>query len=710
MEGIMSKPICALALLSVFSFSSLFVFAQDRAMLKPPAAKKNPKVTELHGEKLVDDYYWLREKTNPEVISYLKAEDDYASAVMKPTEQFQSALYSEILGRVKETDMNVPYRFRDYYYYSRTEKGKQYPILCRKRGSLDQKEEVYLDINELGKGLKFISLGPAAVSNDNNLLAYSTDTTGFRQFTLYFKDLRTGRLISGTAERVTSLAWANDNKTVFYVVEDPVAKRPYRLYRHTLGQPSHELLYEEKDALYTLGVTSTRSKAYIFALSSSSNTTEIRFIASDKPADSFKVILPREGKHRYYVDHHGDRFYIRTNENAINFRLVSAPVADPQKKNWKEIVPHRKDVMIEGTDLFAGHLIVRERDNGLQKVRVTDLKTAESHYIEFPEPVYTVFTSGNAEFDTATLRFNYQSLVTPSSVYDYDLQTRKRVLLKQTEVMGGYNPSEYKSERITATASDGTRIPISLVYKKDLVRDGKRPMLLEGYGSYGAPSFVFFDSAQLSLLNRGVICATAHIRGGGDLGEPWHDEGKMMKKKNTFTDFISVAEHLINEKYTSRDRLIIAGGSAGGLLMGAVLNMRPDLFKAAVVYVPFVDVINTMLDESLPLTVGEFLEWGNPKIKAEYDYMKTYSPYENIAAKEYPAMLVRTSLNDSQVMYWEPAKYVARLREMKRDSNPLLFKVKLDPAGHGGASGRYDAMKDTAFDYAFMLWQWGITK
>jgi oligopeptidase B len=678
--------------------------------LKPPVARKVPKTTSIHGETLVDDYFWLREKTNPEVISYLKAEEDYASQMMKPTDALQKRLYKEMLARIKETDVNVPYRQGDYFYYSRTEQGKQYPILCRKRGSLQAKEEVYLDINELARGLKFITVGPTRVSHDGNVLAYSTDKTGFRQFVLQFKDLRTGVLLADTAERVTSIVWANDNKTVFYTVEDPVAKRPYRLYRHTLGQKDHQLLYEEKDELYNINVSGTRSRAFIFATSASSETTEVRYVSADRPADEFKVMLAREGKHRYSVDHHGDLFYIRTNEGAKNFRLVSAPVAAPQKRNWKEIVPHRKDVMIEDTDFFAGHMVVYERDNGLPRMRVTDLKSGQAHYIEFPEAVYSAFPTANAEFNTPVLRFNYQSLTTPGSVYDYDMQTRKRALLKQTEVLGKYNPSDYHSERIYATASDGTRVPISLVYKKGLARDGRRPMLLEGYGSYGAPSFVFFDSNLLSLLDRGAIYAIGHIRGGGELGEPWHDEGKMMMKRNTFTDFIAVAEHLIKEKYTSSEGLIISGGSAGGLLMGAVLNMRPELFKAAVVYVPFVDVINTMLDETLPLTVGEFLEWGNPKIKSEYEYMRSYSPYENIAAKGYPAMLVRTSLNDSQVMYWEPAKYVARLRALKTDKNPLLFKVKLDPAGHGGSSGRYDALRDTAFDYAFMLTQWGVAK
>jgi oligopeptidase B len=683
---------------------------QDSNPGRPPVTKRAPKTVVIHGETLVDDYFWLREKSNPEVLQHLQAETAYADAMMKPTVSFQETLYKEMLGRIKETDMNVPYKKGNYFYYSRTEQGKQYQIHCRKRGSLEGVEEVLLDLNEMANGGKFISLGDFDVSNDGNLLAYSTDTTGFRQYDLHFKDLRTGRVLPDTAPRVTSTAWANDNRTVLYTVEDAVTKRSYRVYRHVLGETGDDLIYEEKDELFNISASGTRSKAFIFITSSSYNTTEVRYVPADRPGEAPQVLLPREDKHRYYVDHHGGFFYIRTNEGAKNFRLVSAPTASPHKSNWKEVIPHRKDVMLEDTDFFANHMVLYERENGLQKIRVTDLRNGRTHYVDFPEPVYAAFPAANAEFDTSVLRFSYQSFITPPSVFDYDMETHKRVLLKQTEVLGGYNTGEYRSERIYATAADGTRIPISLVYKKDLKRDGTRPMLLQGYGAYGISSAVTFSSSRLSLLNRGIIFATAHIRGGGEMGEEWHDQGKMMMKRNTFTDFITAADYLIAQRYTGRERLVITGGSAGGLLMGAVLNMRPDLFKAAVVYVPFVDVINTMLDESLPLTVGEFEEWGNPKIKSEYDYMKSYSPYDNIAAKAYPAMLVRTSLNDSQVMYWEPAKYVARLRAMKTDNNPLLFKVKLDPAGHGGSSGRYDALRDTAFDYAFMLAELGISQ
>jgi oligopeptidase B len=683
--------------------------AQENTSTKPPVARKSPRTTTLHGDTLVDDYYWMRDKNSPEVIAHLEAENAYTEAVMKPTEAFQESLYKEIVGRIQETDVNVPYKNGDYFYYSRTEAGKQYPLLCRKRGSLEAKEEVYLDLNALATGLKFLGLGPTAVSDDGNLFAYSIDTTGFRQFKLQIKDLRTGQLLADTAERVTSLDWARDNRTLFYTVEDATTKRSYQLYRQHLGGKA-EMVYEEKDELFDLDSSRSRSKAFIFVTSNSYRSSEVRAIATDQPDAAPRVILPREAEHRYYVDHHGDSFYIRTNEGAKNFRLVAAPINDPQKKNWREVIPHRKDVMIADLDFFADYYVAYERKDGLPRFRVTDFKTNESHDIEMPEAVYAVFPAAGPEYNTATFRFNYVSFTTPTSVYDYDMKTRRRVLLKQTEVRGGFDAKQYQAERVYATASDGTRIPVSLVYKKAFKRDGQRPLLLQGYGAYGISSDINFSIPRLSLLDRGVVYAIAHIRGGGEMGEEWHDQGKMMMKRNTFTDFIAAAEHLIKEKYTSSDRLIITGGSAGGLLMGAVLNMRPDLFKAAVVYVPFVDVMNTMLDETLPLTVGEFLEWGNPKIKAEYDYMRTYSPYDNIEAKRYPAILVRTSLNDSQVMYWEPAKYVARLRATKTDSNPLLFRIKLGGGGHGGASGRYDALRDTAFDYAFILWQVGVTK
>jgi oligopeptidase B len=683
---------------------------------KPPVAKKVPKTAQIHGYTVTDDFAWMADKTktDKDVMSYLKAETDYADAMMKPTVAFQDALYKEMLARVKETDENVPYRKGDYFYYSRTEQGKQYPIFCRKKGDLKAPEEITLDMNKMAEGQQFFSVGSYNVSEDGNLLAFSTDTTGFRQYNLFVKDLRSGKISEKLAERVTSVAWANDNKTLFYGQEDDVTKRSNKIFRHTLGGGKHDLLFEEKDELYNTGVGKTRSKGYIVVISSSSTTSETRYLSADRPNDELKLFLPRKENHEYYIDHLGDNFYIRTNDQGKNFRLVTAPVSDPSPKNWKEIIPHRKEVMLEDVDCYAGHYIVVERENGLPKFQVTDLKSGKSHEIPFQDPVYVAYPGQNAEFDTTVFRFNYESFITPNSVYDYDVVTGNRELRKQQPVLGGYDPALYKSERIYATASDGVKVPISIVYKIDPKRGGQRPqnapMLLEGYGSYGISNDVDFSSSRLSLLDRGVVFGIAHIRGGGELGKEWHDTGKMMSKRNTFTDFITAAEYLVNEKYTSKDRLIITGGSAGGLLMGAVTNMRPDLFKAVVSYVPFVDVMNTMLDASLPLTVGEYLEWGNPNEKPAYDYMRSYSPYDNIEKKAYPTMLVRTSINDSQVMYWEPAKYVAKLRELKTDNNLLLFNVKLEPGGHGGASGRYDRLHDTAFDYAFILGQFGVTK
>jgi oligopeptidase B len=675
----------------------------------PPVAKKIPHTTTVHGTTLTDDYFWMRDKKNPKVISYLQAENAYTAAVMKPTEALQEKLYKEMLSRIKETDTNVPYYLGGYLYYTRTEQGKQYPTFARRKGTMSAPEEVLLDLNEMARGHTFMAVGEFDVSADTHLLAYSTDETGYREYTLYFKDLRTGQATK-IAERCSSAAWANDNKTLFYVVDHPVNKNPYRLYRHVLGgEGADGLVYEEPDEMFGIEVERTRSRGFILLTSASHTTSEVRYVSADHPADAFKLISPRQPGHEYYADHHGEHFYIRSNDGGRrNFRLVSAPVADPRKENWQEVIPHRAGVMLDSVDFFKDFYVVSERGNATPVLRVLDIKTGKGTDIAVPEPVYTIFLGANREFDTGKVRYNYQSFITPSSVYDYDVKTGKSELLKQQPVLGGYDPSLYKSGRTYATASDGARIPISLVYKKDLKLDGQRPVLLNAYGSYGIPSNVTFNSARLSLLDRGVIFALAHIRGGGDLGKEWHDQGRMMSKKNTFTDFIACAKHLIKAGYTSKDRLVITGASAGGLLMGAVLNMRPDLFKAAVVGVPFVDVINTELDDTLPLTAGEWEEWGNPiKSKESFDYMLSYSPYDNVAARAYPAMLVKTSLNDSQVLFHEPTKYVAKLRALKTDRNPLIFKVNMG-AGHGGSSGRYDALHEAAFDYAFMLTEMGI--
>lgn len=678
------------------------------AQPQPPATEKKPHVTKIHGDTLVDNYFWLREKKNPEVIAHLEAENAYTAAMTADSQPLQQKLYDELLSHVKQTDVNVPYHLGGYYYYSRTEEGKQYPIHARKKGSLDAPEEITLDLNELAKGIKFLSLGAYRVSDDGNLLAFSTDSTGYRQYTLFIKDLRTGALLPEKIERVDTVMWATDNKTIFYVTEDDVTKRSDSLYRHVMGTTSNDLVFHEPDELYDLSAFRTRDKAFIIVTASSKTTSEARYLSAAKPNDPLRIIVPRKSDHRYFVDHRAGRFYIRTNDHAKNYRLVTAPDSAQAMKNWKEIIPARAGVKLDDFDLFKDYMAVSELKGGSQNVRVVDMKTQHSTPITFPEPVYSVFVDANPEYETSTLRYRYQSLTTPSSVFDYDMKTHGSTLRKRVEVPN-YDPSAFASERLYATASDGTKIPISIVYKKPLDRDGKRPMLLYAYGSYGSPSWPAFSSNRLTILDRGVIYAIAHIRGGGELGEPWREAGRMMVKRNTFTDFVSAAENLVKDKYTSSDRLVIQGASAGGLLMGAVVNMRPDLFKAVVAQVPFVDVINTMLDASLPLTTSEYLEWGNPNVKKDYDYIKTYSPYDNIAAKAYPAMLVKVSLNDSQVPYWEGSKFVAKLREMKTDDNPLLLKVNMG-AGHGGSSGRYDALREIAADQAFMLKQMGISE
>ncbi len=688
---------------------------QTTSAAVPPVARKVEKAVTLHGEARPDPYSWLRDKPNPEVAAYLEAENAYTAAAMKATEPFQDALYSEMLSHVKETDLSVAYREGDWLYYFRTEKGKQYRIYCRKKVP-DGPEQVTLDLNELAKGQKFMALGRYVVSDDGNLLAYSTDNTGFRQYTLFIKDLRANALWPERIEKTTGAVWAADNMTLFYAVED-AAKRPYRVYRHRLLEPqtSDALVYEEKDERFNAAIGRTRSRAWLVLSAGSHTTSESRVLRADAPTGEWTLVAPREQEHEYDVDHRGDLFYIRTNSGGRNFRLVTAPVTAMGRANWKEIVSHRADVMLEDVDLFANHLVLHERANGLPRFTVTNLKTNVSHTVAFPEPVYSAFSETNRVFDTNLFRYSYQSFVTPNSVFDYDMDAKTSKLLKEQEVPG-YDRTLYQSERLWAPASDGTKIPISLVWrakgpdgKTRGLKDGPFPAWLTGYGSYGIPIPVTFSSNRLPLLDRGVAVAIAHIRGGGEMGKKWHDDGKMLKKKNTFSDFIAAAEFLVERKITAKDRLVIEGGSAGGLLMGAVTNMRPDLFRAVVAKVPFVDVLNTMSDPTLPLTVGEYEEWGNPAKKEEYDYIRTYSPYENLRKGAYPAMLVMTSFNDSQVFYHEPAKYVARLRTLKTDSNPLLLKTNM-AAGHGGASGRYDNLHENAFEWAFVLTQLGIAK
>jgi oligopeptidase B len=678
----------------------------DKSAPKPPLARKVPHVTRIHGETRVDDYFWLREKKKPEVLAHLQAENAYTKAMTGHLEPLQEKLYREALSRIQQTDQDVPVRERGYWYYSRTEKGKQYPLQCRKKGSLDAPEEVMLDGNALARGHKFFALGATQVSDDGGRLAYSTDTHAFREFFLSVKDLQTGKLLEDRRRKATSFAWAADNKTLFYVAEDH-AKRPYRLYRHVAGSDTDELVYEEPDELFRLVVYRSHDRQYLFAVSRSSTTTEVRYAKAAEPAGEFRVVLPRQDGHEHMVDHRDGEFWIRTNKGAKNYRLVRAPVAKPAV--WTEVVPHRPAVTLTNVQLFRDFAVLSERENGLPHLAVRELATGKTHRIRLPEPVYTVASLGNPEFDSGTFRFRYTSLVTPGSVYEYDRKTHQRKLLKQDKVLGGYDASKYVSERIFATAGDGTKVPISLVYKKGTPRDGTAPLWLHGYGSYGSTIPVAFNSQNLLLLDRGVTLAWAHVRGGSDLGKTWHDDGKMMKKKNTFTDFVACADHLVEQKYTSHGRLAIEGGSAGGLLIGAVLNLRPDLCRVAVLSVPFVDVVNTMLDKDLPLTVQEYLEWGNPNVKAEYEYLKSYCPYSNLRAADYPAILVTTSFNDSQVMYWEPAKYVAKLRTLKTNRTPLLLKCNM-AGGHGGSSGRYNAIKERMFKVAFVLEQLGVKR
>jgi oligopeptidase B len=681
--------------------------------MKPPVAKKETKITKIHGIELKDDYAWLRDRNkekNPEIIKYLEAENAYTEAYMKPHEKFVDNLYKEMLGRIKQDDTSVPYKKGDYWYYTKTEEGKQYPVFLRSKTRDGKNPEVLLDLNEMAKGHKFFSIGEFDVSDDGNILAFSTDTTGYRQYTLQFKDLRTGKVLPDKIERATSAAWANDNKHIFVVTEDNVDKRSNQLWQHQVGGTKNDLVYEEKDTLFRIGVTKTRDKNMILLGSFAATMGEWRYLPADQPTGEWKMILPREKDHEYSVDHYNGEFYITTNKKAENFRVVRAPIENPTEKNWKEYIAHNPAIKIDDIDFFKDYAVVSEVENGLEYLKIMDLKTRRaSTRIATPESVYTMSMGTNAEFETPVIRYNYASMITPVSTYEYNFQTRKSELVKQQEIPSGHDKSNYVTERVWATARDGVKVPVSIVMKKGTKLDGSAPMLLYAYGSYGYSMTPNFSTARLSLVDRGMIYAIAHIRGGSELGEKWRQEGRMLKKLNTFHDFIDSAKWLIANKYTSPDRLVIQGGSAGGLLMGAVVNMNPELFKAAIIQVPFVDVMNTMLDETLPLTTGEWIEWGNPNEKEAFEYMIQYSPYDNIKAQNYPNLLIETSLNDSQVMYWEGAKYAARLRATKTGDSIILLKTNMG-AGHGGASGRYDRLKEIAFDYAYALSQVGITK
>ncbi|WP_262510573.1 S9 family peptidase [Dyadobacter jiangsuensis] len=673
--------------------------------------------TGMHGDKRNDEYYWMGDffREGPDsdkVVEYLKAENAYTDTMMAGTAKFQEALFSEMKGRIKEKDESVPVFSNGYWYYTRSEEGEQYFKYCRKKGSLEAAEEILLDVDKMAEGHPYYSAVGFNVSPDNKLLAYGVDTVSRRQYTIHIKNLETGEHFADKIYPASGGSeWGNDNKTLFYTATNPKTLLSEKIKRHTLGADSKKdvVVYNEKDKSNYIGVGKTKSEKYIVIASSATMSSEYLILDADKPEGKFEVFQPRMKDVLYDVDHQGDKFLIVTNKDALNFRLMETPVTKTGVENWKEVIPNRADVLLEGIDVFKDHLVITERKNGLLQLRIRNINTHKEHYVDFGEPAYTAYAGSNPEYNSSTLRYIYTSLTTPSSVYDYDMETRDKELKKRQEVVGGYNPEEYVTERLYATVRDGVKVPISVVYKKGTPKSAETPLLLYAYGSYGNSMDAAFSSTRLSLLDRGFIYALAHIRGGQEMGRQWYEDGKMFKKKNTFNDFIDCADFLIKEKFTSSAHLFAEGGSAGGLLMGAISNMRPDLWRGIIADVPFVDVVTTMLDESIPLTTNEFDEWGNPKNKESYDYMKSYSPYDNVEKKAYPNMLITTGLHDSQVQYFEPAKWVARLRKHKTDHNVLLLKTNME-AGHGGASGRFDYLKEIALQFAFMFALEGIDR
>lgn len=672
--------------------------------ITPPVAEKRPKELTIHNHTRIDNYYWLNNRDDKDVIAYLEAENEYTKEMMKDTEKLQEKIYQEIIGRIKQTDESVPYKDNGYFYYVRYEEGKEYPVYCRKKESLEAPEEIMLNVNEMAEGFDYYHVAGYSVSPDNKMIAYGVDTLSRRIYTIHFKNLETGEIFEETIKNTTGRAvWAADNRTLFYSVKDEQTLRPYLIYRTKLGSNEDpELVFQEDNEACYAYVYKSRSKDFIIIGSSETMSDEYRILRSDNPNGEFKLFYPRERGLEYSIGHYKDKFLIKTNLDAKNFRLMETPVTKTGKENWKEVIPHRDDIFLEGFIVFEKYLVLEERNKGLLDLRIKEWESGKEHYLDFGEETYTAWISTNLEFNTDILRYGYSSLTTPTSTYDYNMADRSQVLLKREEVVGGHNPEEYHTERLLAPTDDGKQVPVSLVYKKGTKIDGSAPLLLYGYGSYGSTIDPYFSSARLSLIDRGFIFAIAHIRGGQMLGREWYEDGRLLNKKNTFTDFIACAEYLVENKYTSIDRLMALGGSAGGLLVGAVVNMRPDLFKGVVAAVPFVDVVTTMLDGSIPLTTGEYDEWGNPNEKEYYDYILSYSPYDNVEVKDYPNLLVTTGLHDSQVQYWEPAKWVAKLRDIKTDNNLLLLHTNLD-AGHGGASGRFKRHKETALEYAFML-------
>ncbi len=672
-----------------------------------PKAEKIRKELVKHNNIRIDNYFWLNEKENPKVIDYLKAENAYLNKKLKHTENLQEKIYNEIIGRIKHEDKSVPYTDNGYYYFHLFKENKEYPVYCRQKDLCNEPEEIILDVNGIVKDNNFLNVTGLSVSRDNKILAFGVDTLGRREYTIYFKDLSNGKILPDKIEYTTgNPVWANDNKTVFYSKKDKTL-RPYKIFKHKLGNEIDEEVYYEKDETFGVYISKTKSKKYILIESYSTLSTEFRFLDADKPDESFKIIQPREKNLEYYVGHHEDNFFINTNLNAKNFRLVKAPVENPSKENWIEVIPHRSNVLLEGMDTFKNFLVIQERKNGIKFLRVLNWINKSDYYIEFEEENYSLFVQANPEYDSDKLRFVYNSFTVPGSTYDYDMNLKKKTLLKREEVLGNFNSQNYISERLYAVSHDGAKIPVSIVYKKGLKKDGQNPLLLYGYGSYGICNDPNFNSIRISLLDRGIIFGIAHVRGGQEMGRDWYENGKLLKKKNTFIDFICAAEMLINKNYTAPEKLFAIGVSAGGLLMGTIANMRPDLFKGIIANVPFVDVLTTMLDEKIPLTTFEYDEWGNPNLKEFYDYILSYSPYDNIEPKKYPAMLISTALFDSQVQYWEPAKWVAKLRDMKKDDNLLLLYTNF-AAGHSGASGRFERYRLNALEYAFILDQLNI--
>jgi oligopeptidase B len=683
-----------------------------KASVKVPVAEKIEKELTVHGDTRVDPYYWLRERENPKVIAYLEAENAYTEAMLKDTEKLREKLFDEIVGRIKKDDSSVPYLDNGYYYYTRYEEGKEYAIHCRRKGNMDAEEEVMLDENLLAAGHDFFSLGGLSVSMDNRRMVYGTDTVGRRKYTLYIMDLEAGELSPETIPLTTGqAAWANDNRTIFYTHKDDETLRSNMIFRHVLGTgvDRDRLVYHEKDEAFSTFVYKTKSDKYLVIGSSSTVSDEYRFLDADDPQGEFRILQERERDLEYSIGHFRDHFYIITNLGARNFRLMRTPVTATSKENWEEVIPHREDVYLSDIELFNDFLVVAERKEGLINLRVISWETGQEHYLDFGEEVYVAGISVNPQFDTKILRYSYSSLTTPNSIYDYNMETRGKKLMKREEVLGGFDPANYESKRLHALADDGTPIPISIVYRRGMKRNGKNPCLLFGYGSYGHTMDPYFRSPQLSLLDRGFIFGIAHIRGGQINGRQWYEDGKLLKKMNTFTDFNDCTEYLVSEKYTNPDKLFAMGGSAGGLLMGVIVNLQPELYRGIVASVPFVDIVTTMLDEDIPLTTGEYDEWGDPGKKEYYEYMLGYSPYDNVEAKDYPNMLVTAGLHDSQVQYWEPAKWVAKLRDMKTDDHLLLLHTNMD-AGHGGQSGRFRRFRETAMEYAFFLKLAGIKK